>query len=125
MTTRILPPEEWPRLSHTEAAEVWPHLDRGRTHVVVVEEAGEIIGCHVLMNVLHAECLWVHPDRRDARVLRVLWNSVQREAQKLGAKTIATAANDDSVKRLLAYVGAQKLDGEHYVISMEGPCQPQ
>ncbi len=96
-----------------------------KSHVVVVEDEGQIIACHVLMHVLHAECLWVHPDRRDPRVSRILWNAVQRHAQKLGAKSLATAANDERVKRLLAYVGATKLEGEHYVISMEGPCLPQ
>ena len=125
MTTRILPQAEWPRLVGTEAADVWPHLNPMKSHVVVVEEDGQIIACHVLMHVLHAECLWVHPDHRHPRVSRLLWNEVQLQAQKLGATTLATAANDDRVKRLLAYVGATKLEGEHYVIPLEGPCLPQ
>lgn len=125
MTTRILPQHEWPKLMGTEAESVWPHLDPMKSHVVVVEDDGQIIACHVLMQVLHAECLWVHPDHRKPAVTRVLWNMVQRTAQRLGAKSIATAANDERVKRLLAYVGATKLEGEHYVIPMEGPCLPQ
>jgi N-acetylglutamate synthase-like GNAT family acetyltransferase len=125
MTTRILPQDEWIRLAGTEAADVWPHLDPMRSHVVVVEEAGEIIACHVLMQVLHAECLWVHPDHRRPDVSRLLWAAVQEKARLLGAKSLATAATTERVKRLLAYVGGKKLDGEHYVIPMEAPCRPQ
>lgn len=125
MTTRILPQDEWPKLMGTEAEAVWPHLDPMKSHVMVVEEHGEIIACHVLMQVLHAECLWVSERHRTPTVSRALWNSVQTQARKLGAKSLATAANDERVKRLLAYVGATKLEGEHYVIPMEGPCLPQ
>lgn len=126
MHDRILPYEEWHRLIGTEAEAVWPHLDPLRSHVLVVEEDGEIIACQVLMQVLHAECLWVHPAHRRASVTRLLWNAVQRKAQDLGARTLATAARDDRVRQLLAYVGATKLDGDHYVIQIgDALCRPQ
>lgn len=125
MTPRMLPYAEWSRLVGTEAEEVWPHLDPLKSHVIVLEEDGQIIACHVLMQVLHAECLWVHPDHRQPAVSRTLWNAVQTHARSLGATTLATAANDDRVMRLLAYVGAIKLPGEHYVIPLEAACQPQ
>lgn len=125
MTERVLPYAEWYRLIGTEAEAVWPHLDPLKSHVVVLEDGGEIIACHVLMQVLHAECLWVRPDHRTAATSRALWAATRAEARRLGARSLATAANDDRVKRLLAYVGATKLEGDHYVISVEGPCQPQ
>jgi len=75
--------------------------------------------------VLHAECLWVHPQYRTIDTLRMLWRSVQAKAKLLGAKSIATAAMDHRTKRLLTYVGATKLQGEHYVIGMGETCQPQ
>lgn len=119
MTTRILPPEEWPRLRGTEAETVWPHLDPQRAAIVVVEDEGVVIGCHVLMYVLHAECLWIHPDHRGkGGVARRLWAAVQRAARGAGVRSLVTAACDDKVKRLLSHVGAIQLPGEHYSIAV-------
>lgn len=121
MTSRILPPIEWPRLAHTEAATVYPHLDPLKSSVIVVEKDGVIVGCHILLNVLHAECLWIDPAcRGQSSVARRLWDAVQVKAKMLGARTIVTAACDDRIRGLLAHVGAKKLDGDHYVIPVRG-----
>ncbi len=121
MTTRILPVEEWSRLAHTEACDVHPFLDPDRSSVVVVEQDGAIVGCHILINVVHAECLWIDPAfRGKTSVARRLWAAVQAQARELGARTIATAACDDQVRELLAHVGATKLPGDHYVIPVQG-----
>jgi N-acetylglutamate synthase-like GNAT family acetyltransferase len=117
MTTRILPPAEYPRLVGTEAATIWPQLtDAAR--VVVVEHDGAIVGCHVLQPVLHAECLWIHPDHRGkTSTPRRLWRAVQRVVREdFGAAWFATAACSDDVRGLLAHVGAVKVDGDHYMV---------
>lgn len=121
MTSRVLPESEWPRLAHTEAAEVYRHLDPNRASIVVVEKDGAIIGCHVLMNVLHAECLWIDPAFRGRpSVARRLWEGVQARAKALGARTMVTAACDDRVRGLLEHIGAIKLVGDHFVIAVKG-----
>ncbi len=120
MITRVLPKEEWPRLRGTEAETVWPFLDAERASVIVVEDEGLIVGCHILMYVLHAECLWIAPEHRGrSSVARRLWSGVQRAVMSTGAKSIMTAACDDRVRGLLSHVGATKLPGDHYVIQME------
>lgn len=120
--TRILPPEEWYRLAGTEAATIWPALPtlKDQTQIVVVEQDGQILGCHVLTLVLHAECLWIHPDHRGkAGVARRLWSRVLRTAACVfHARTIATAATSDEVRRLLQHVGAIELPGTHHVIPL-------
>lgn len=118
MTSRILPPEEWERLDGTEAETIWPMLDRAKTQIVVVEQDGEIVGCHVLLLVLHAECLWVHPAHRGkSSVARRLWAAVQQTARDtFRVRTIATAACSDEVRELLRHVGAVTLPGTHHVI---------
>ena len=124
MVTRILPPDEWPRLMGTEAQALWPHLDAGRSTILVVEDEGEIIGTWALMNVLHAECLWIAPAHRGkSSVARRLWTALVKTAKERSAPTVATSALTDDVKALLAHVGAVKLDGDHYVMRM--PCLPQ
>jgi len=115
MTTRLLPPEEWPRLVGTEAETIWPMLDSARTQVLVVEDAGAIIGCWVLMNVMHAECLWIAASHRGkSSVARRLWTGMQRLAEIWGVSTIATAAVTDDVRSLLQHVKATRIPGDHY-----------
>ena len=125
MTTRILPPAEWTRLRTTEAAEVWPYFDPRHTQVIVVEDdGGEIVGTWTLLTVVHAECLWIAPAYRSkASVARRLWQALRGVARQARLETIATAAQTDEVRALLAHVGATKLPGDHYVMRL--PCQPQ
>lgn len=121
MTTRILPPDEWPRLEGTEAEQVWPLLNPATTRIVVVEQDGAIVGCQVLMAVTHAECLWIHPDhRRRASVGRRLISAVHHAAAELGLAALATSALDDGVRRLLVRLGARVLPGTHYMIDVKG-----
>lgn len=125
MTTRILPPEEYGRLAGTEAAALVPQLtDAAR--VVVVERDGEILGCHVLQIVLHAEGLWIHPDhRKRSSVGRRLWTAVQQTVRdSFGVAWFMTGCANADVAQLLAHVGAVKLV-DHYMVPVGGsPCQP-
>jgi ribosomal protein S18 acetylase RimI-like enzyme len=120
MTSRILPPEEWSRLAGTEADAVWEQLPASAC-VVAVEDDGVIVGCHVLVPVLHAECLWIHPEyRKRSSVARRLWSAVQREAiDRFGAFGFQTAAVDDHIRGLLSHVGAVPLPGDHYMVPVK------
>lgn len=117
MTARLLPPEEWARLQGTEAETVWPSLTPA-ARVVVVEQDGVIVGCHLLQPVLHAECLWIHPDYRGrSSVARRLWAAVKQTVrEQFGVEWFATAAVSDEVRTLLAHVGAVPLVGDHYMV---------
>lgn len=120
MTSRILPPEEWPKLAGTEAEGLWPHLHPARTSVVVIEENERLLACHVLSWLLHAECLWTVPDRRSAVTMRRLWRAVQHEAfTHWGVHAVITNAVDDRVRTLLAYVGAARMPGDAYIVPVK------
>lgn len=117
MTSRVLPENEWPRLAETEAGQIWPLLDPKRSHVLVVESDGEIVGTWILMNVVHAECLWIAPEYRGhASVARRLWLSMRKAARAMGVPVVATAALSDDVRALLDHVGATKVLGDHYAM---------
>lgn len=117
MTTRLLPPEEWPRLVGTEAEHLWPHLNPQTARIVVVERDGVIVGCHVLMTVLHAECLWIAPAYRGAAsVGRRLWTAVQEEARRDGVAAVMTQADSDPVRRLIARAGGVRVTGDPYMV---------
>lgn len=127
MRTRVLPVEEWPRLKHTDAETVWPMLDPDRTLIVVVEDDGLIVAHHILSFVLHAECLWVHPDYRKGLAGGRLWQAVKR-AVLAGMRTRGfwTAAETDEVKALIAKVGGTRINDSrgnalpHYLMTVEG-----
>lgn len=120
MTTRILPAAEWSRLAGTEADTVWQTLPASAC-VVAVEDGDQIVGCHVLIPVLHAECLWIHPDyRKRFRVAARLWSAVKAEAvSRFGAMGFQTAAVDDTVRGLLDHVGAIHIPGDHYMVPLK------
>lgn len=121
MTTRILPPAEWSRLADTEAGPVWPHLNQEKAQIIVVEKDGVIVGCQVIMTVQHIEALWIAPAfRHRSSVGRRLWDAVKRAARSDGSTAVFTSACDDRVRGLLAHLGAKKLAGDHYLVSVEG-----
>lgn len=119
MTVRSLPASEWPRLSETEAKDIWQKLDPLMAKVIVVEEDDQIIASHVLLPVWHLECLWVHPDhRKRAGVLRRLWRGMLATMQSMEISAVATAACSDDVRRLLGHVHALPLVGDHFLIRL-------
>lgn len=117
MTTRILPPAEYAKLKGTEAEMIVPQLTDA-TRVVVVEQDGQVIGCHLLQTVLHAECLWVHPDHRGkASVARRLWSRVRSEVREhYGVPGFLTMAVSPQVRQLLAHLDATHVVGETYFV---------
>lgn len=118
LTTRVLPPAEWPRLSGTELEAVWPHLHPNTGTVLVVEDDGQIVGTWALMYVRHAEGCWVSPDHRGKTgVARRLLLGMRELA---GDGPLFTAAMSDDVREMLGRLHAQKLPGDHYVLNLGG-----
>jgi len=120
MISRLLPSDEWWKLAGTEADTVWRDLPASAC-VVAVEDDGVIVGCHVLVPVLHAELLWIHPAyRKRSSVARRLWAAVKQTAiDRFGAVGFQTAAIDDEVRGLLSHVGAVPLPGDHYMVPLK------
>lgn len=117
MTTRILPVEEWPRLAGTELGSVWPMLDPKRAQIIVVEDAGRIVGTWALMWQMHVEGLWCHPDfRKGTAVGRRLLATMHEQAERAGAGAVITGAVSDEVRALLVKAGATKIPGDSYAI---------
>ena len=114
--TRILPPDEWPRLVGTEAETVWPYLPE-TAHVLVIERGQEIVGCWVLAPLFHVECLWIAPTcRKTTSVARRLWSDMRRLIRRLKIRSVITGAVSEDVRQLLHHVGAEPLPGTHYVM---------
>lgn len=117
MTSRILPPEEWHRLSRTELGRVTQVAEPGQIEVMVIEEAGEIVACWGLIPTLHVEGLWIDPRHKSAAVR--LWRAVKARVHGRGARAVVTSACSTTVRDLLERRGATLLPGDQYLLSME------
>lgn len=115
MTTRILPPQEWPRLASTLLASVWQSMNPAFCEVIVVEDGGEIVGSVALMNVLHAEC--ISSDGR-VSVTRALWDALGARVRQTGGTAVWAAAIDAPMDRILAR-HAEPIPGQHFLLAVE------
>jgi GNAT superfamily N-acetyltransferase len=121
LTSRILPPHEWPRLACTELEAVYPHLNPDDADVVVVEDDGRVVACWALLRVYHVEGVWVHPDyRKRGRVAGRLLEAMRGLCKRLKIGRVVTAAQSDDVRQLIVHLRGQVLPGDHFVIPLEG-----
>jgi len=120
MRTRILPPEEWESLEGTELETVYPTLNPQTAKVIVVEDGAVLVGCWALLPMLHAECIWIHPDYRKRATSPAphLWRAMQDTARAMGAPSVVTGALTDDVAALIQRVGGVELPGRHFVIGV-------
>lgn len=121
MTSRILPADEWARLTGTELETVYPHLSPSRADVLVIEEHGQIVACWALLKVYHVEGVWIAPEhrKRGSVALRLL-EGMRRLCRSLGVSQVVTSALSEDVQRLIVHLRGVRLPGDHYVIPMEG-----
>lgn len=120
MTTRILPYDEWHKLSGTDFASRLKEMPRESVTIIVAEDiSGAIIGCWGLMNFAHVEGLWVAPEhRKRGRVLVRLWNAMCALASSQHVQHVYTGAVCDDVRRLLESRGATEIPPQ-YVLPMQ------
>lgn len=121
MTTRILPPAEWSRLDTVPLAGIpWRDLDRHKHHVLVTEHDGHITGCLLLIQALHAECLWIAPAYRTrVSVLRRLRTALFAYARTWRYPTVLMGCLSKQMAAILAGLGADRLPGDHYVLNLK------
>lgn len=118
MTTRELPAAEWGKLVGTELETAAPHLRPGIDQVMVVEDGEQIVATWAVIFSRHLHGLWIAPSHRGkASVARRLLAGMYR---LIGVEPVFTSALSEDVRGLLEHVGAEKLPGDHYVVSFGG-----
>jgi hypothetical protein len=122
MTSRILPPEEWARLAACGIETA--NLDPERTMPIVVEnDEADIVGCWLVMPVIHMEGLWIAPAyRQRTSVLRRLLQEMRQIVSGFfGVHVAWTAAQTPDVAAMIqAYGGAKLPPADHYVFPVRG-----
>lgn len=120
MTWRELPPAEWGRLAGTEAAGLAHEFVPGECHVLVVEDAGAIVGTWVFLRVVHGECVWIAPShRRRGSVARRLLAGMRQIVTRMGARAFMTGAITPDVERLITRLHGRVLPGTHWLVPVK------
>ena len=118
MNTRLLPREEWPRLSGTELETVYPVLPAG-AQIVVVEDGDQIVGTWAVYPQITVHGCWVAPSHRGkAVVFRHLLRGMQNTALAMGATAVQTGSMSEDVTGMLGKLGAVELPGRHFVLGL-------
>jgi N-acetylglutamate synthase-like GNAT family acetyltransferase len=113
MTSRLLPPAEWPKLAGTYLEPLWPLLKPESCSVIVVEEDGAIIGTWALMSVFHVEGF----SAKNGLVIRKLLKAMKVEAEKQGITTVVTASTSPVIADFLTRMDPHTvpIEGTGYV----------
>lgn len=117
MTTRILDPQEWPRLAGT-LTETATKLDPRICRILVVENgAGEIVGAWSLFCQWHAEALWIDPaHRKRGVVFRRLLAGMQQMAWAVRANWLWGSTVEPEVMGIVQKRGGAVVPGQHFVV---------
>lgn len=121
MRTRVLPQDEWYRLEHTTVGALWETLPP-TAQAIVVEDEGTIVGCWLVLPVIHVECLWIAEAHRGrTSVARRLWSAMRAVARNVfDAHQVWTASVDDTVRTLVQHAGGTQVPGDHWVLPIGG-----
>lgn len=125
LETRVLPPEEWFKVSHTDMHNVLPYVEPQDLHIVVVEDGARIVGVWGVMRIVHLEGVWIDPEYRGrGSVARRLLRATLQVAKQIAPRWVMTAADNDGVRRLITkHLGGVHVPGDSYIVSMENVCR--
>lgn len=116
LTSRALPREEWGKLSGSPLDVALPET----ASVIVVEDAGEIVGSWMALSVLHLHGLNITADRqKHAAVFRRLLVEMSSLVRSYDATGAFTTAETDEVRSILETYGAEQVRGDGYVVRLK------
>jgi GNAT superfamily N-acetyltransferase len=121
MTTRTLPRDEWPRLAGTDLAKALDFIRPEDAQILVVEDAGRIVGAWSVLRVTHLEGVWIDPAyRKRGSVAKRLLAATLTAARQWGAWAMTGAQTPDVAQLLTKHLRAVHVPMETYVVPVEG-----
>lgn len=85
--------------------------------VIVVEDAGEVVGTWAVVPYHHLEGVWVAPEHRGkAAVAKHLVNAAMYILQGRQQTVALTASDSPSVDRIIRHMGGTELPARHFVL---------
>lgn len=117
MNTRVLPREEWDRLSVNGLGSILPDFRDEDVMPVVVEENGEILATGMVVRVVHFECLWIKPGSH-AGVVRSLMKALWSVGKSWGKLAFAQSCRTN-VLDILKRLKGKQLQVDTYILPLE------
>ena len=114
LVARILPPEEWSRLTQPELQS----LDPAHSLVVVVERGGpggEILGEFGAFTVIHVEGLW-SAEPGNAGIARALASCMVEALIQTGVREVLHQVTTPEIEALSTSLGGRRVPGDTWVI---------
>lgn len=121
MKARILPKEEWSRLSITGIAPIQETLRPEDVQVIVVEDGDRIVASMGAFRVTHFESLWIDPEYRgNAGLGRRLLKAGITAARKWTDKWVWGASDTPHMNDVILRLGGKRIPIETYMIPLGG-----
>lgn len=121
MIARVLNPEEWPILDETHPAQLAQSLPDGAASVVIVEDAGKVVGTLTVAQITHLEGLWIAPEHRGNPVLAMaLVEAAFGEVRKSKADWAWGASDTEHMSDIIRRVGGKEISVKSYAIPVGG-----
>lgn len=124
VTIRELPAAEWERLRLGVPILAGELPDPNKTAVMVIEEAGEIVGWWFVFYAIHVEPMLIPPHlRKNPSVIRQLWGGVLNILDRAQANLAFAVIEDKDLPNgnadYAGRLGFQKLAGSLYFVRRE------
>lgn len=119
MRARVLPPEEWEKVSDVPLLLNYSKPEDVRV-VVVEDKEGRVVGQMVVLRIAHLEGAWIDPEHRNAGVVGALLKKTCETAQPWANKHVLAGAADENMVRILARIGAVHLPLQFYALGIGG-----
>lgn len=116
MTSRILPRAEYTALEGTDLEHAVAHFPGAR--VIVVEDAGTIVGHLMLAPMWHAEGFGVDEAYRGRGVDRMLVAAMHGEARAMGIETVFPGAATDGMVSYVTRLGAVEMPVRWFALAV-------
>jgi hypothetical protein len=118
---RVLPKEEWGKLSVTGIAPIETTLRPEDVQIVVVEDGDRIVASMGTFRVTHFEGLWIDPEYRgNAGLGRRLMKAGIQAAKKWTDRWVWGASDTHHMNDIIRRVGGVKLPIETFIIEIGG-----
>lgn len=122
MTSRLLPREEWHRLTDTDIPSIVPYADDAQ--VVVVERGDRIVGAWAVLRVVHLEGVWIAPEYRGRGTVAARLLRAGLDAARSWGRWAFTGSQTPEVARLITrHLRGVRIPMDTYAISLEAPCR--
>lgn len=105
VTVERLPAEEYNDLLSVEEGY---RPDPEKSITVVAKHEGQIVGRMMLINLAHVEAAWVNERFRSGSILERMTREIEKEANKLGIKTIFVYSESHEMDDYIWRLGYQR-----------------